>query len=88
MQRLHYLWIGAGTGAVLGWLVLFILWFQFKATKWRSSSSGPYSAYINQRVPDAYWRWSVYAALAGALIGLAAVVLKVCVRFPGHPMIC
>jgi hypothetical protein len=88
MQRLHYLLIGAADGALLGWLTLFILWFQFKATKWRSPRSGPYSEYINQRVPDAYWRWSVYAALAGALIGSTVVAFKVCVRFPEHPMIC
>jgi presenilin-like A22 family membrane protease len=89
MQRLHYLSIGAVSGALLGWLTLFILWYQFKATRWRPwRGSGSYSEYINQRVPDAYWRWSVYAALVGALIGLAVVVFKVCARLPGHPLIC
>ena len=85
MHTVQHLSIGAVGGAVLGWLVLWILYVNFIATPgWRSSLF----EYYNQRVPEAFWRWSVYAALTGALIGTAVVAIKYCARLPGHPWIC
>jgi hypothetical protein len=94
IQTVRTLLGGAIGGALLGWAVLNVVYinatvstlnlFKDPDLNWR----GNYSKYINQRLPDGYWRWTACVILIGALISSTYLSFKVCARLPGHPWIC